>query len=297
MIKICIISPASHLEKYSSLGDCEMALTHLVLSDAGFHHSEYVTQNYVKYFKTKSQEGKFIILDNSAYEIGNLEKSNASGSGLGPELVLRAAEILEPSIVICQDVLCDKDATLEATKYFINQVKKKGLFAKFQLMGVPQGRTKDEWLSCYEEMLKIPEINQIGFSKISVPVSFLQDQKSPGCVTAARLLCTGAVDELFKVKKPAHLLGGDNKLAHELSQQARYKWIRSNDSSAAVQYGIFNQVFDTTTGMIPDIITAKPDLENLKEETFLQLEAASSNILHNIATLHKMSKGSKWSHT
>ena len=307
-IKVCIISPASHLEQFSSLGDCEMSLSHLVVQDAGFHHSDYVKQNYVKYYKQKAAEGKWVILDNSAYEIGRLESNNATGRGLGPDIVLKAAEIIKPSIVIAQDVLCDREATKQSTLDFIKYVKQKGLFGKFQLMGVAQGKTQDEWLESYTDLYNMPEINQIGFSKVSVPLCFGGNQQTSGCIAEARLKCTQIVDTNFKYSrydtqfgekfslhsilgpKPAHLLGGDNHLPWELSQQRKYQWIFSNDSSAVVQYGIHNQMFAATTGQIENIITAKPDLENNNLHTAFLLETYSNHILHNIATLHKMSK-------
>lgn len=295
-INICIISPASHLEKYSSLGDCEMALTHLIIPDAGFHHSNYVIKNYTNYFKNKSQQGKWVILDNSAYEIGKLEATQASGEGLGPELVLKAAETINPSIVIAQDVLCNREATLESTKSFIKYVKDKGLLGKFQLMGVAQGKTKDEWLQSYEDLLKIKEIDQIGFSKISVPLSFGGNQAEDGCVAKARLAATATVSEEFdklqltRFLKPAHLLGGDNWLPWELKQQKQYSWIFSNDSSACIQYGIHNKTFDPHTGQIDKIITEKPDLENNFIQTVDLLTQKSDYILHNISILHKNTK-------
>ena len=302
-IKVCIISPASHLESFSSLGDCEMALSHLIVSDAGFHHSDYVKQNYIKYYRARSEEGKWVILDNSAYEIGKLEATEATGKGLGPDIVLKAAEMIKPSIVIAQDILCDRDATRESTKDFIKYVKDKGLLGSFQLMAVAQGKTRDEWLASYEDLFKMREINQIGFSKIAVPLSFGGNQASDGCVALARLACTEAVEREFKLAdqphptggtvtgpKYAHLLGGDNFLPWELSQQKKYSWIFSNDSSAAVQYGIHKQKYNPSTGKIDSIITKKPDLENNDPETVDRLFWNTDSIVHNIAVLHRWSK-------
>jgi hypothetical protein len=309
-IKICIISPASHLSDFSPLGDCEMALTHLVIPELMNNeealNSRYVRQYYASYYENQAALGRWVILDNSAYEIGKLEATQASGQGLGPALVLKAAEIVKPSIVIAQDVLCDRQATLESTKDFIKYVKDKGLFGNFQLMAVAQGRTKDEWLSSYEDLYKLPEINQIGFSKISVPLSFGGNQAEPGCVAIARLACTQAVNEAFQNSthteqfgkcasvttngpKPAHLLGGDNFLPWELSQQKQYKWIFSNDSSAAVWYGGHGKKYNRE-GKIQSIITEKPDLENLSLATLDKMGNNKDSIYYNISMLHKFSK-------
>ena len=290
-IKICIISPASHLKNYSTLGDCEMALTHLIVPNAGFHHSDYVKKNYVKYFKKSTSQGRWVILDNSAYEIGNLEASSATGKGLGPDLVLQAAAMISPSIVIAQDVLCDREATFESTKAFIKYVKDKGLLGKFQLMAVAQGKTKDEWLASYEELAALKEIDQMGFSKIAVPLSFGGSQVTNGCVAIARLRATQEVEKEFGINiKPAHLLGGDNYLPWELRQQKQHPWIFSNDSSACVQYGIHGKSFNPGDGQIENIITDKPDLENNKETTKEILDRHNDIILHNIAVLHRWSK-------
>jgi hypothetical protein len=300
-IKVCIITPASHLNELSSYGDCDMALSHLLVEEDKFKHTNHIKENYAKYFINRKKLGRWVILDNSAYEIGKLEATQATGQGLGPDLVLKAAEIINPSIVIAQDVLCDRQATLESTKAFIKYVKDKGLLGKFQLMAVPQGRTKEEWLESYKELYFLPEINQIGLSKISVPLSFGGTQAEDGCVSKARLKCTQAIQELHqdidwkwaygdRQAKPVHLLGGDNWRPWELKQQSKYSWIYSNDSSACIQYGIYGQKFDVETGQAKSIIVTKPDLENHLETTETLLDANKNTILHNIVVLTRCSK-------
>lgn len=302
-MKICIISPTSHVETFSAHGDADMVLTHIVLGltdvatgthshESSSEHKErfqHLRHNYIQYYKERASSGFFTILDNSAYEIGKLEAQNASGQGLGPELVIQAAKIVKPSIVICQDVLCDGEATVQATKEFIRYVKDSGEFGNYQLMAVPQGKDESSWLKCYKQLSEMPEINMLGFSKISIPISFGNDQTSPGCVTDARLKCTSIVDSEFRNKKDTHLLGGDNHLGRELATQKYYEWIYSNDSSAAVWYGMHGKQFDPK-GTIADIITVKPDLENIDAQTEQKLTRHRANILHNIAVLHRLTK-------
>jgi len=289
-MKICIIAPVLSLEKYSNLGDCEMALTHLIVDNPAFSFPKKLREQYINYFKKKSQEGKWLILDNSAYEIGKLEEKSASGKGLAPELVMQAAELIEPSIVIAQDVLCDREATLESTKSFIKFVKDKGLYGKFQIMGVAQGKNKEQWLESFNDLMNIPEINQIGLSKISVPLCFGDNQHTSGCVSNARLKCTKEISDLWHQPKKVHLLGGDNMLPWELSQQKKYDWIYSNDSSACFWYGAHGWQFDPVSGSVEKIITAKPDLENAANCTAAKSYLNRDLILHNISILHKMSK-------
>lgn len=300
-MKVCIISPISHISQYSKLGGGEMCLSHIVLGIEVDSHNQYVLEEseyrkvwrkqYINYYKDLSKS-KFVILDNSAYEIGKLEASKASGEGLKAELVLQAAEIINPSIVVCQDVLCDKDGTLQSTKQFLAEVKRRGLLGKFQLMAVPQGRSKDEWLESYKELSEIPEIDMLGFSKISTPLSFIGNQSEDLCVTKGRLLCTTEISNMFDQSwkfKPVHLLGGDNGLGFELSQQSKHSWIFSNDSSCAVWYGLNNQTFDQQ-GNMAKIITTKPDLENHYQETWEKLNYNKQQIIHNISTLLELAK-------
>lgn len=297
-IKTAIIAPASHLRQYSALGDIEMALTHLIVPNIGFEHTKSVKENYVRYFRQRSDEGKWIILDNSAYEIGKLEAQSATGQGLGPELVLQAAELIKPSIVIAQDVLCDREATYEATKDFIRYADKKGLLGTVQIMAVAQGKTKDEWLSSFEELSELDNVDQVGLSKISVPLAFGDSQVEDGCVARARLQCTKDLVTYFSGEQlsflhriKVHLLGGDNWLPWELSQQKEHAFIYSNDSSAPVWYGGYGKkTFDPSSGKIDKIITSKPDLENVGFLTPDYMEKNKSKIYHNISVLHKFSK-------
>lgn len=309
-MKICIITPTSHIENFSQYGDMEMCLSHIVLG-IDVHAGEKTTteearkewQNkYINYYKNVKKE---VILDNSAYEIGKLEQSSASGEGLGAGLVLDAAEIISPTIIICKDVLCNREETFRSTKEFIQEIRNRNLLGRYKLMAVPQGKTKEEWLQSFIELSLLKEIDMLGFSKISVPVSFLGDQKSPQCVTQGRLLCTKAVQDLleqdfdfysdvnkqtkYNGPKKVHLLGGDNWLGYELSQQKNYPWIYSNDSSCAVWYGMHDQEF-SSDGKMEKIIVEKPDLENYNYTTLQQLESKRAQILHNIAILQKLTK-------
>jgi hypothetical protein len=165
-------------------------------------------------------------------------------------------------------------------------------------MAVAQGKTREEWLESFEELSWLDEVDQIGLSKISVPLSFGSSQQTDGCVSLARLECTKVLHSRFYDPnnfrpfpcKPVHLLGGDNYLPWELSQQKQYDWIFSNDSSATIWYGAHGETYDPCTGKIKNIITKKPDLENNNPTTVDLLNNSRENVLQNIAILHKFSK-------
>jgi len=302
-IKICVISPISHLEDFSHLGEIDMSLSHLVLENGGCN-------DYSRYYQKQSEKGRYVILDNSAFEL------EQRGKGLDPNLVLDAAEVICPSEVIATDVLFEGAATVWSTKNFIKAMKARNLIGKYKVMAVVQGKTEEEWFDCLIQLLWIPEVDVIGFSKLSIPMSFLGERESSGNCAQARLKCTekiqSRIDDLIKKEScygalfspltrlyrecdnggvvQVHLLGGDNWTAWEMKQQSRYPWIRSNDSSCAVWYGADLQEFDDE-GKINDIILEKPDLENENERTKGRLEVARGYILSNICHWHMACKG------
>lgn len=239
MIDIAVIAGVPHLQALSARGTIDMALTHLVLTQP----------TYAAYHRDRSQAGIRVLLDNSAYE---LEADTGQGLSAGP--VLQAANLIAASVVICQDVLYDGPATVAATRRFIAQAAG----GPYQLMAVPQGRTRNEWLVCLDQLVQLPQIDLIGLSKLSVPRSF----NAP--VAEARLECLTTLVE-HGLDKPVHLLGGDRSLPWELAEHRRRghdRHISGNDSSYAFWYAATGIPIDATTGRAATDAPDKPDLEH-----------------------------------
>jgi hypothetical protein len=285
-IKICVISPISHLETYSPLGDIDMSLAHLVLENRG-------DNPYARYYRKQKEKGRFICLDNSLFEL------QKQGVGVGIDAVLEAAKITNPSEIIAEDVLYSSNDTIESTKEFIKTMKNRGMFGSYQIMGVVQGRTKEEWWKCFKDLTQLP-INTIGLSKLSVPMAFLGVTAEEGCVARARLECTKLIEQEYGCQavsnsiangKQIHLLGGDNWAVWEMTQQKKYSWVRSNDSSCAVWYGRHGLVFNEK-GKIDSFLREAPDLENYNPETSEALSnvQVQSCIYQNIAKWHLATK-------
>lgn len=297
-IQICIICPRSHLAEFAPLGELDMSLTHIVLKD----------EKYAEYYRRQAERGRHVILDCSAFEM------QKQGKGMDPGPVLKAASITNPTEVIATDVLYDAAATIESAKDFIKLMKRKKVLGKYKLMVAIQGRTVDEWMSCFESILQMKEVNTIGLSKLSVPESFGHCikgfkykegklVKQSGYVARSRVLCAKAIEEYYgedlrKSGKEVHLLGGDNQTAWEMNQQKWHPWIRSNDSSVAVWYPIMssigsktNNVFDET-GRIKELVTVLPDLENHNPATkeLLDCYEIKNAIQQNIIKWHMACK-------
>ena len=153
MIDLAVIAGVPHLRDLSAYGSIDMALTHLVLAN----------ETYADYFLARSRAGVRVLLDNSAYEL-----EADTGHGLAAAAVLAAAERIAASVVICQDVLYDSAATVATTRTFLTEAAGTG----YELMAVPQGRTRAEWLDCYQQLAQLSGVTMIGLSKLSVPASF-----------------------------------------------------------------------------------------------------------------------------
>ena len=248
----------SHLKVYSGLGEMDMSLTHMIAAEPD--------GDYARYYREQSDKGRFVILDNSAFELEQL------GKGMDPDIVLDAARITKPTEVIATDTVLDGPATVESTKHFIERMKARRELGKYKVMAVPQGRHIGEWWDCFVKLHSIPEVDTIGLSKLSVPMSWLGEKESNGNCARSRIECCKAIRQhLSAIDEPTkefHLLGGDNWTPFEMMQHRAlgHDFIRSNDSSCAVWYGLHLKTFNEQ-GKIEDIIMEKPDLENENPQT------------------------------
>lgn len=314
-MKLCVITPISHLALAEYGNGIHMALTHLALE----------SDDYVKAYQRLKNKKEYVILDNSAFEL------EQQGKGLDPQPVLEASKAIGADEVIATDVLCEGSATVASTRNFIEEFRKfygeeirRGLPVP-QVMAVPQGKTVEEWVDCYLCLLHMDGVDVLGFSKISIPTAFggPNARKVDGGVTQSRLKLYDFLDERclwpFDCNRDVkiHLLGGDSWSGHELKsimtqpdpteaeqardrQQRRAAWlrpvsprrmIRSNDTSAPIWYGANGVSFDPFTGKASKFIVEKPDLENKRQETSEKINDNIGLVMKNISVLLKCASG------
>lgn len=247
-MKIAIITGMNYLN-YIKEGNIAFALAHQVLTNT----------KYQSYFKNLSKMYK--IIDNGAAELGESIK---------PKELLNAARSIDANEIWCPDKLYDCNTTLQMTKNFISLLSvddKK----KFILVGIPQGRTKRQWLHCYKKMLQIKEISVIAISKYSVE-SFSNDVGTLN-FSLCRKYC---IDYLYKnnlIKKPLHCAGANNLIIDEIRYYKKYNFVRSIDSNIMFKLGIHNIKIDFCVNE-PDI-RLNHDINELTDEQ-------KQNITYNI---------------
>ena len=141
--KVATIVPLKHLNT--------------IIDDEYFMCLSHAAENseYLHFFEDRSKEGKYVILDNSAIEMGGPESF---------ETYLEKALLMEASEIMLPDIFPDPVATLlEARRCMalLKRVKYSG-----NVMVIPQGATVLEWLSnardlCEIRVLRYP-MNPIG---------------------------------------------------------------------------------------------------------------------------------------
>ena len=232
------------LEYYRLTG---MANRHLVIAP-------YLRDNpdVLEFYRLLITKGADVILDNGVYE---------TGKPMELDDYIKVIRKLKPTQVVAPDAWGDFQRTITLMDEFYGRVEDEGFENKFQIMGVPHGKTIEEWMKCYYDI--IPMCDVIGLS-----VGEWGDTTGVVRHFFARYL-----DERFS-HVPLHLLGLWD--ANEISKYTSDKRVRSVDTSmpwklAKRDKGFFNTKSDFTKMDFNDIWTDKQielaicNLDELKE--------------------------------
>lgn len=183
-----VISPLSNLEPMR-LGDRVFVLAHLWMQ-------------YPKY-----REFIYSLIDEDIDRWITLDCSAAERALVTEDVLIQVCHELAPSEVIAPDVLFNKDETIKNALSFRVRMEKEGLLDSTDIFFCPQGKTKEDWLECYEWGLKKDWIQTIGFSKIAVPQAWLPNWKDDQGIKEARHMAYDYLKEKGMLIKPIHCLG------------------------------------------------------------------------------------------
>ena len=228
-MKFYAIPPNKHLAMMDN-GDSYFCLAHHYFNDP----------SYRDYFLNlrKQNPDAFITLDNGAAEDSLVTES----------LLIEAVKELSPNEVVAPDVLFQTKPTLANFHSFVERMKETNLIKTTSIFACPQGSTKEEWLSCYQEMAKSPEVGCIGLSKIAVPKCW-NDVTGDKMIGSSRNLCVQELKDRNILIKPLHLLGMGEHDEFNFYLLNKTPNIRSSDSCytiLAALYGISFEEGDTT---------------------------------------------------
>jgi len=201
MIKFAHIAPTKHILHAGALSEVHMALRHLVIED----------DEYVLKFRILADEGAYIYLDNSQFELG---------------VSCSVDELLEAGRLIGASCLILPDGDVSETS--INEIKKSG----YDVMVIPAG---SNFIFDFENALANPNIDRVGLSY----------SKASEYMGRPRHSATSRFDFLNMLEEPLpnkkiHMLGAVS--AGEISLMKPYEYaIESWDSSIAVWGGLCNE--------------------------------------------------------
>ena len=204
------IPPNKHLSLMHD-GDRYFALCHHYIQD-----SEY--RNYFLNIRNNTP-GAFITLDNSA----------AEHSLVTEDILIDVVKELKPNEVIAPDVLFDTEQTLKNFYGFKKKMFDLGLLDHTKIFACPQGKNKQEWLTCYYRMVMDSAVSTMGLSKIAVPKCW-NDATGDTLIAKSRNECIALLQQKGWLFKPVHLLGMGEHDEFDFYLNNRIPNIRSSDS-------------------------------------------------------------------
>ena len=269
-MKISFITPEGSLEDFVPMSDLHLIIANFVEKKA----------KYTKFFKEREE---YVIMDNGLFEVHTAMPAHE---------LLKRAEMVNADEVVAPDVLFDGKETVESAKKFIMsamdmEIDMESPFyqpkfhKKFKIMAVPQGKTPQEWVRCYEQLADMNEIDVIGLSCLSIPKAFSKISGVKTIMENRLLAIQMLIDEglIFKDVE-YHLLGCGNPL--ELMYQKQHNWIRSCDTSSPIVHGINDVLYDPYRGLMQPKIQTKLDFKSTIPKTKYK------NIYYNMTILKKL---------
>lgn len=191
--------------------------------------------SYLEHYMQASEKGRHVLLDNSIFELGEAYE---------PQRYMYWIKTLKPTEYILPDVLEDCNKTISNAISFIDAFEKYidsfddidvQKIHNIKRIGVIQGKTYEECVECYKQLL--PLVDKIA---ISFDYCFFNDYHIN--VTQSRML--GRVhminkmlrDNIIDINIPHHLLGCSNPLEFAFYQHCN--WIETIDTSSPIVHGI-----------------------------------------------------------
>lgn len=218
-IKIAHESPKSIFRTVQKFTDYDYALVHLFEEDP----------EYYALFQKAVKEGREVILDNSIFELE--EAFNA-------ERFAYWIKELNPTWYIVPDSLENASKTAENmvdwNEQYANKVPGKKI-------GVVQGKTYSEIVSCYDFMVNHADIDMVAISfDYSYYEQLVPHPNKYVSWMLGRVALLGKMlgDGIISTDVPHHLLGCGLPQEFAFYKNAKYDWIYSLDTSNPVVHGL-----------------------------------------------------------
>ena len=230
MFRISHETPIALLEESKKFNDYDYALVHLFSKNP----------DYYQFFENSLKEGRTVLLDNSAYELGR---------PYDEEDYRTFVELLQPTEYILPDWRDESAKNLEAIKNW--KCSCKGV-----KIGVVHGESYIDFCKNYREISHHVDKIAISFESFFIDYANknLLELDAVRPVIIKTMLDSGVID----TTKPHHILGALSPT--EYQHYADYEWIQSADTSNPVLHGLLGQTYKGKKGLL---IKSKIKLESM----------------------------------
>ena len=251
-MRVAIIAPTPLLKEYAVLGDnYHLTLAHQILEGG----------EYLNFYRQRRVLGDYVILDNSAHEFGE---------GLNLGRLATAIQLLAPQEVVLPDRVFFGDDTLALSTEAYQYLAPK--YSSLRLMGVPQGRTRQEYFCCLEGLV------DLGVTALGVSKDY--EVWEGGLVSL--------VEEVLRLAPnlPIHLLGWGRDLPQLWSLATTFPdQIRGVDSAKPLVYASQGLYLSMDPGaVVPEYPRRSPNFFHLQD-----LDPPTA--LHNITVFRSWAQG------
>ena len=231
--EFCIITPVDYI-KYAEWSTSHLTLAHLVDE----------SEEYAAFYKTRSDLGDFVMMDNSAYELKepySPDKLLELGQKCGADAIVLPDYPFQPSSV-----------TVEAAKKFIPVFKDAGIKTFF----VPQSERGDigDLINGYSWAANNPDIDIIGMSILGIPNALPHINYAYSRVVMTQKLIDA---NLFNFEKHHHYLGLNAGPALEIPSLLKMKALDTIDSSGPVWAAITGHRYSVDTDSLQSVSKIK----------------------------------------
>jgi hypothetical protein len=234
----CIITPTAYLNQYASLSDTHLVLAHLI------DHNE----QYTSFYKTLSDHGDFVIMDNGAFELGQSYE---------PSKLIELGYKCGANVIVLPDYPYESSAkTISAAKLWADMIKDAGFHTCF----VPQSKTSDiaDWIKAYEWAANSELVDMIGMSILGIPNAWNHIPAPYARVVATEVL---QQLDLFADHKHHHYLGLNAGPKLEIPALIQMGALDSCDSSNPVWSGILGHEYSYNTDSFLSVSKPKKEVD------------------------------------
>ena len=221
--KVATIVPLNHLD--------------LIKDDDYFMALSYVASNqdYVDFFRARSDEGKYVILDNSAIEMGEPEEFDS---------YFHKARSMSVSGIMLPDFFEDPEATLEKARLILEDYHRGITTEVMDVMVRPQGETPSIWLENAQDLYRLCiQVGLLPVIGITYRIAPIFDGFREPAVSMLALS-----ESLYSVD--IHLLGAAVDPRVEVKPLLKHPRVRGVDSSYPTIYA--QHGIELTSGMLGD---------------------------------------------